>query len=121
MDAWLKRYLNKHGKFTVGVLAVVVAALFIFWPQTNNANNEVSIYEDEMIVSVDQYKALQQSVITLQEGMKLLLAGQPQPGTPAQQQFACMQNTEDYKDGFLQINTILNCMNLQLIDAKSKD
>lgn len=73
MDAWFGRYLEKHGMFTISVLAVVVAALFIFWPQTTNANNKVSIYEDEMIVSVDDYEALQQSVIGIQEMVKNLV------------------------------------------------
>lgn len=82
----------------------------------------ITMYEDEMIVPIDDFTALQESVVTLQEGMSLLLAGEPQtPPTPPsltieQSQFMCMQNTEDYKDGFLEISTILACMNLQLTE-----
>ena len=85
-------------------------------------DNAPMMYEDEMIVSIDDFTALQQSVITLQEGMKLLLAGEPQWLAPPpeltteQSQFMCMQSTEDYKDGFLEISTILACMNLQLTE-----
>ena len=120
MDAWFNRYMSNHGKTTIIVVGVVLAALYIFLPQTNNANNEVSIYEDEMIVSVDDYQSLQQEVITLQEGMKLLLAGEPQSpdaaGMLRQEMFMCMQNTEDYKDGFLEVSTILTCMGLKLTE-----
>ena len=87
--------------------------------------NAITIFEDEMIVPIDDYEQLvdyiselQQSVITLQEGMKLLLAGEPQSPelTTEQSQFMCIQNSEDYKDGFLEISTILTCMNLQLTE-----
>ena len=103
------------------LLVLICAGLFIFLPN-DNQNSSPAMYEDEMIVSIDDFTALQQSVITLQEGMKLLLAGEPQsPATPPsltteQQQFMCIQNTEDYKDGFLEISTILTCMNLQLTE-----
>lgn len=82
----------------------------------------ITMYEDEMIVPIDDFTALQEAVVTLQAGMELLLAGEPQsPGTPPsltteQEQFMCIQNTEDYKDGFLEISTILACMNLQLTE-----
>jgi hypothetical protein len=90
-----------------------------------NQDSAPMMYEDEMIVPIDDYNqvldhigALQEAVITLQEGMKLLLAGEPQSPelTPEQSQFMCMQKTEDYKDGFLEISTILTCMNLQLTE-----
>ena len=105
-------------------IALICAGLFIFLPN-GNQDNAPMMYEDEMIVPIDDFTALQAAVVTLQEGMKLLLAGEPQsPGTPPpppsltaeQEQFMCMQNTEDYKDGFLEISTILACMNLQLTE-----
>ena len=93
------------------------AVWFIFF--SSNQDNAPMMYEDEMIVSIDDFTALQQSVITLQEGMELLLAGEPPQSpelTTEQSQFMCMQSTEDYKDGFLEISTILTCMNLQLTE-----
>ena len=102
------------------LFVAVFAVWFIFF--SSDQDSAPMMYEDEMIVSIDDYQALQQSVITLQEGMKLLLDGQLQsPATPPsltteQEQFMCMQNTEDYKDGFLEISTILTCMNLQLTE-----
>ena len=103
------------------LFVAVFAVWFIFLPN-GNQDNAPMMYEDEMIVPIDDYQALQQSVITLQEGMKLLLAGEPQSPeldsllTTEQEQFMCIQNTEDYKDGFLEISTILTCMNLQLTE-----
>ena len=104
-------------EIAIGSLLLIIAGLFIFVPN-DNQNSSPAMYEDEMIVSIDDYAALQQSVITLQEGMKLLLAGEPQSPelTTEQEQFMCMQKTEDYKDGFLEISTILTCMNLQLTE-----
>ena len=102
------------------LFVAVFAVWFIFF--SSDQDSAPMMYEDEMIVSIDDYQALQQSVITLQEGMKLLLAGEPQSPeldsllTTEQEQFMCMQNTEDYKDGFLEISTILTCMNLQLTE-----
>jgi hypothetical protein len=92
------------------------AVWFIFF--SSNQDSAPMMYEDEMIVPIDDFTALQEAVITLQEGMKLLLAGEPQSPelTTEQSQFMCMQNTEDYKDGFLEISTILTCMNLQLTE-----
>jgi len=95
------------------------AVWFIFF--SSNQDSAPMMYEDEMIVSIDDFTALQEAVITLQAGMELLLAGEPQsPQSPEltteQSQFMCMQSTEDYKDGFLEISTILTCMNLQLTE-----
>ena len=76
--------MDEHGWVTCGVLAIVAIIAFIFGPSiwTSNTDN-VKMYEDEMIVSIDDYQALQEAVVTLQEGMKLLLAGEPQtPATP---------------------------------------
>ena len=104
-------------QIAIGLLVLIIAGLFIFLPN-GNQDSAPMMYEDEMIVSIDDFTALQQSVITLQEGMKLLLAGEPQSPelTTEQEQFMCMQKTEDYKDGFLEISTILTCMNLQLTE-----
>ena len=78
----------------------------------------ITMFEDEMIVVIDDYKALQQELDSAQEQLDLLLAGEPQSPelTTEQEQFMCIQNTEDYKDGFLEISTILTCMNLQLTE-----
>ena len=78
----------------------------------------ITMFEDEMIVVIDDYKALQQELDSAQEQLDLLLAGEPQSPelTTEQEQFMCIQNTEDYKDGFLEISTILACMNLQLTE-----
>lgn len=78
----------------------------------------ITMFEDEMIIPIDDFIALQQSVVTLQEELDLLLAGEPQSPelTTEQEQFMCIQSTEDYKDGFLEISTILTCMNLQLTE-----
>ena len=112
---WLNN--NKDIKLMFIILMVIAVALFVLMPNGNQDSAPI-MYEDEMIVSIDDYQALQESVITLQEGMKLLLAGEPQSSelTTEQEQFMCMQNTEDYKDGFLEISTILTCMNLQLTE-----
>ena len=107
--------------FQIGLIsiALIYAGLFIFLPN-NNQDSAPMMYEDEMIVSIDDYQALQQSVITLQEGMKLLLAGEPQSpdaaGMLRQEMFKCMENTEDYKDGYLEVSTILTCMGLKLTE-----
>ena len=78
----------------------------------------ITMFEDEMIVVIDDYEALQQELDSAQEQLDLLLAGEPQSPelTTEQEQFMCIQNTEDYKDGFLEISTILACMNLQLTE-----
>ena len=78
----------------------------------------ITMFEDEMIVVIDDYEALQQELDSAQEQLDLLLAGEPQSPelTTEQEQFMCIQNTEDYKDGFLEISTILTCMNLQLTE-----
>ena len=99
------------------LFVLICAGLFIFLPN-GNQDSAPMMYEDEMIVPIDDFTALQEAVVTLQEGMKLLLAGEPQSPelTTEQEQFMCMQSTEDYKDGFLEISTILTCMNLQLTE-----
>ena len=102
------------------LFVAVFAVWFIFF--SSDQDSAPMMYEDEMIVSIDDFTALQEAVVTLQAGMELLIAGEPQsPATPPsltteQEQFMCMQNTEDYKDGFLEISTILTCMNLQLTE-----
>ena len=102
------------------LFVAVFAVWFIFF--SSNQDSAPMMYEDEMIVPIDDFIALQEAVVTLQEGMGLLLAGEPQSPeldsllTTEQEQFMCMQNTEDYKDGFLEISTILTCMNLQLTE-----
>ena len=116
---WLNN--NKDIKLMFIILMVIAVGLFVLMPN-GNQDSAPMMYEDEMIVPIDDFIALQEAVVTLQEGMKLLLAGEPQtPDTPPsltaeQEQFMCMQKTEDYKDGFLEISTILNCMNLQLTE-----
>ena len=116
---WLNN--NKDIKLMFIILMVIAVGL-LSYTAGRTQDNAPMMYEDEMIVPIDDFTALQQSVITLQEGMKLLLAGEPQsPATPPsltteQSQFMCMQSTEDYKDGFLEISTILTCMNLQLTE-----
>lgn len=114
-------YINKERVILtgLGLLFAAFAIWFIFFsPPTNN---QAVMYEDEMIVPIDDFTALQEAVITLQEGMKLLLAGEtPSPNppvlTPAQQQFECMAKTDDYKDGFLEIPTVLSCMGLEFVE-----
>ena len=100
------------------LFVAVFAVWFIFF--SSDQDSAPMMYEDEMIVSIDDYQALQQSVITLQEGMKLLLAGEPQSpdaaGMLRQEMFKCMENTEDYKDGYLEVSTILTCMGLKLTE-----
>ena len=84
----------------------------------------ITMYEDEMIVSIDEYKALKDKVNTLEKDVSLLLAGEPQSReldsllTTEQEQFMCMQKTEDYKDGYLEVSTVLTCMNLELPKEK---
>ena len=106
------------------LFVLICAGLFIFLPN-GNQDSAPMMYEDEMIVPIDDYNQLvdyisqlQKAVIILQEGMELLLAGEPQSPelTTEQEQFMCMQKSEDYKDGFLEISTILTCMNLQLTE-----
>ena len=116
---WLNN--NKDIKLMFIILMVIAVALFVLMPN-GNQDSAPMMYEDEMIVPIDDYQALQEAVVTLQAGMELLLAGEPQSPeldsllTTEQEQFMCIQNTEDYKDGFLEISTILNCMNLQLTE-----
>ena len=127
------KWLNNNKDIKICFLVVIAFAIGMISYTIGRAqgsnyatNQAVTIWEDEMIVPVDDYNQmvnyiseLQQSVITLQEGMKLLLAGEPPQSpelTTEQSQFMCMQSTEDYKDGFLEISTILTCMNLQLTE-----
>ena len=74
MDAWFRNYMDKHGWVTCGVLAIVAIITFIFGTNiwTSNTDN-VKMYEDEMIVSIDDYEILVNAVKSLQEGMGLLL------------------------------------------------
>ena len=122
---WLNN--NKDIKVIFGVLIVFLVGITSYTIGYARGSDyatktAITMYEDEMIVPIDDYQALQAAVVTLQAGMELLLAGEPQtPDTPPsltaeQEQFMCIQNTEDYKDGFLEISTILNCMNLQLTE-----
>jgi hypothetical protein len=115
--------IDRVTKVGAALFVASFAVWFIFF--SPNQDSAPMMYEDEMIVPIDDYNqvldhigALQEAVITLQEGMKLLLAGEPQSPelTTEQSQFMCMQSTEDYKDGFLEISTILTCMNLQLTE-----
>ena len=127
MDNWFGMVWFKNGKsimVALAIVAIVAIIAFVYGPVqdwSTNTNNP-KMYEDEMIVSIDDYKTLVDSVIVLQESMQHLLAGEPQSPeldsllTTEQEQFMCIQNTEDYKDGFLEISTILNCMNLQLTE-----
>jgi hypothetical protein len=112
---WLNN--NKDIKLMFIILMVIAVGLFVLMPN-GNQDSAPMMYEDEMIVPIDDFTALQEAVVTLQEGMKLLLAGEPQSPelTTEQEQFMCMQKSEDYKDGFLEISTILTCMNLQLTE-----
>ena len=116
---WLNN--NKDIKLMFIILMVIAVGLFVLMPN-GNQDSAPMMYEDEMIVPIDDFIALQEAVVTLQEGMGLLLAGEPQSPeldsllTTEQEQFMCIQNTEDYKDGFLEISTILTCMNLQLTE-----
>lgn len=125
---WLNN--NKDIKLMFIILMVIAVGLFVLMPN-GNQDSAPMMYEDEMIVPIDDYNQLvdyisqlQKAVIVLQEGMELLLAGGPQsPATPPsltteQEQFMCMQKSEDYKDGFLEISTILTCMNLQLTEQE---
>ena len=111
--------IDKVIKVGAALFVASFAVWFIFF--SSNQDSAPMMYEDEMIVSIDDFTALQEAVITLQAGMELLLAGEPQSPPPPeltieQSQFMCMQSTEDYKDGFLEISTILACMNLQLTE-----
>ena len=119
MDIWFSRFMDNHGKFACGVLAIVAIIGFVFFGPTNNTDN-TKMYEDEMIVSIDDYKVLQDKVKTLEKDVSLLFAGEPQSPESMMRvdMFVCMQNTEDYKDGFLEVNTILTCMNLEFPKEK---
>ena len=72
MDIWFSNYMDKHGKFTCGVLAVVAIIGLVFFVTTSSTDN-AKMYEDEMIVPIDDYKVLQDAVINLQEAVNLLL------------------------------------------------
>ena len=104
-------------KVGAALFVLICAGLFIFLPN-DNQDSAPMMYEDEMIVPIDDFTALQEAVVTLQESVLLLMTGEPQSPelTTEQEQFMCMQKTEDYKDGFLEISTILTCMNLQLTE-----
>ena len=109
-------YIDRVIKVGAALFVASFAVWFIFF--SSNQDSAPMMYEDEMIVPIDDFTALQEAVITLQEEIDLLLAGEPQSPelTTEQEQFMCMQKTEDYKDGFLEISTILTCMNLQLTE-----
>ena len=118
---WLNN--NKDIKVIFGVLIVLLvgmASYTIGYVRGSDyaTKTAITMFEDEMIVVIDDYKALQQELDSAQEQLDLLLAGEPQSPelTTEQEQFMCIQNTEDYKDGFLEISTILACMNLQLTE-----
>ena len=126
MDNWFGNIWLWNRKSIIGILAATLVlglGFFVVNNELNNSNNP-KIYEDEMIVSIDEYKTLVDSVIVLQESMQHLLAGEPQslatePSlTTEQKQFMCMMDTEDYKDGYLEVNTVLTCMNLELPKEK---
>ena len=118
---WLNN--NKDIKVIFGVLIVLLvgmASYTIGYVRGSDyaTKTAITMFEDEMIVVIDDYEALQQELDSAQEQLDLLLAGEPQSPelTTEQEQFMCIQNTEDYKDGFLEISTILTCMNLQLTE-----
>lgn len=75
MDEWFGMTWFKHGKSIIGILAaslVLGLGFFVVNNELNNTNNP-RMYEDEMIVSIDDYEVLQDTVITLQEAVNLLL------------------------------------------------
>ena len=121
---WLNN--NKDIKFIFVLFIVFLVGMTSYTigrvQGSNFATNQaITMFEDEMIVPIDDFTALSEAVVTLEASMELLLAGEPQsPQSPEltteQSQFMCMQSTEDYKDGFLEISTILTCMNLQLTE-----
>ena len=118
---WLNN--NKDIKVMFGVLIVFLVGITSYTigyvrGSDYATKTAITMFEDEMIVVIDDYKALQQELDSAQEQLDLLLAGEPQSPelTTEQEQFMCIQNTEDYKDGFLEISTILACMNLQLTE-----
>ena len=118
---WLNN--NKDIKFIFVLFIVFLVGMTSYTigrvQGSNFATNQaITMFEDEMIVPIDDFTALSEAVVTLEASMELLLAGEPQSPelTIEQSQFMCMQSTEDYKDGFLEISTILACMNLQLTE-----
>ena len=118
---WLNN--NKDIKVIFGVLIVFLVGITSYTigyvrGSDYATKTAITMFEDEMIVVIDDYEALQQELDSAQEQLDLLLAGEPQSPelTTEQEQFMCIQNTEDYKDGFLEISTILACMNLQLTE-----
>ena len=74
MDNWFRNYMDKHGWVTCGLLAIVAIIAFIFGPSiwTSNTDN-VKMYEDEMIVSIDDFEIIVNAVESLQEAVNLLL------------------------------------------------
>ena len=72
MDYKFRKYMVNHGWFTMSVLAIVAMISVTFFVTTSSTDN-AKMYEDEMIVSIDDYKVLQDAVINLQEAVKLLL------------------------------------------------
>ena len=114
---WLNN--NKDIKLMFVIFIVFLVGMVSYTIGHTQSSN---MWEDEMIVAIDDYEALLQQVESTQEQLDLFLAGEPQSPeldsllTTEQEQFMCIQNTEDYKDGFLEISTILNCMNLQLTE-----
>ena len=127
-NTMIMKWLNNNKDIKICFLVVIAFAIGMISYTIGRAqgsnyatNQAVTIWEDEMIVPIDDFTALQEEVVTLQAGIELLLAGEPQSPPPPeltteQSQFMCMQSTEDYKDGFLEISTILTCMNLQLTE-----
>ena len=118
---WLNN--NKDIKFIFVLFIVFLVGMTSYTigrvQGSNFATNQaITMFEDEMIVPIDDFTALSEAVVTLEASMELLLAGEPQSPelTIEQSQFMCMQSTEDYKDGFLEISTVLACMNLQLTE-----
>ena len=114
---WLNN--NKDIKLMFVIFIVFLVGMVSY---TIGHTQSSEMWEDEMIVAIDDYEALLQQVNSTQEQLDLFLAGEAQSPeldsllTTEQEQFMCMQNTEDYKDGFLEISTILACMNLQLTE-----
>lgn len=70
MDALFGRYLEKHGLFTIGVLAVLAAGLIIFLPtgddKLNTAVTNATITNQEAINTLlDENQSLKEHINTL--------------------------------------------------------
>ena len=103
---WLNN--NKDIKVIFGVLIVFLVGITSYTigyvrGSDYATKTAITMFEDEMIVVIDDYEALQQELDSAQEQLDLLLAGEPQTPAPPpsltteQEQFMCIQNTEDYK------------------------